>query len=352
MRALMVRLSQRRYWHARSDQLLNLWPGAALCAVIALAAVFVSGMHGGPPMLYGLLFGAAFHYQSHDPRTAAGVDICMRVVLRVGIGLLGARITIGQVAGLGWITGLLVIMAVASTLLCSLLAARWLRLSWHMGLLVGGATAICGAAAVLAIAAVLPRNRESERNAITAVVLATVLSTAAMLLYPLVSRALSLPPSWAGVFIGATIHDVAQVVVAGYSLGQEAGDTASIVKLLRVSLLVVVVMVIATACRRVPALVATGQPAGHSNPLPVPGFLLLFVLLVGVHSAGWVSPVIQSGLAEGSSACLMVGATALGMKMSFGGLARTGWRPAALMLITTLWLTVLVLAVIELSIYF
>ncbi len=350
MRALMVRLSQRRYWHARSEQLLHLWPGAALCAVTALAAVFVSSMHGGPPMLYGLLFGAAFHYQSHDARTAPGVDICMRVVLRIGIGLLGARITVGQVAGLGWITGLLVVVAVTSTVLCGLVAARWLRLSWSMGLLAGGATAICGAAAALAITAVLPRNKNSEYNTMTAVILATVLSTVAMLLYPLISRALSLPPTWAGVFIGATIHDVAQVVVAGYSLGQEAGDTASIVKLLRVSLLVVVVMVISMVCRRVPALAATGWPAGHAN-LPVPGFLLLFVLLVGIHSAGWMSPVIQSGLAEGSRACLMVGVTALGMKTSFGGLARTGWRPAALMLITTTWITVCVLAIIVLSIH-
>jgi uncharacterized integral membrane protein (TIGR00698 family) len=348
VRALMLRLSQGSFWHARSDHLVGLWPGVALCAVIALAAVFVSGMHGGPPMLYGLLMGAAFHYQSHDPRTAPGVDACMRVVLRLGIGLLGARITVGQIQSLGWATGLLVLLAVVSTVLCGVLVARWLRLSWSMGLLAGGATAICGAAAALAIAAVLPQDEHRERNTLSAVVLATVLSTVAMLLYPLVAGALALPPLWAGVFLGGTIHDVAQVVVAGYSLGQEAGDTASIVKLLRVSLLVAVVMGISVVVRRRPS-----ETAAVSSPrtfkLPVPGFLVLFVGLVGVHSAGWMSTSLQLSLAEGSRACLMVGVTALGMKTSFGGLARAGWRPSALMLVTTLWIALFVLGAIELA---
>jgi uncharacterized integral membrane protein (TIGR00698 family) len=348
VRALMLRLSQGRYWHARSDHLASLWPGVALCAVIALAAVFVSGMHGGPPMLYGLLMGAAFHYQSHDPRTAPGVDACMRVILRLGIGLLGARITVEQVQSLGWATGLIVALAVVTTVLCGVLVARWLRLSWSMGLLAGGATAICGAAAALAIAAVLPPDEHRERNTLSAVVLATVLSTVAMLLYPLVASALALPPLWAGVFLGGTIHDVAQVVVAGYSLGQEAGDTASIVKLLRVGLLVVVVMGISVMVRRRPSQTAAAPPTRKFN-LPVPGFLVLFVGLVGVHSAGWMSTSLQLSLGEGSRACLMVGVTALGMKTSLGGLAKAGWRPTALMLATTLWIALFVLGSIEVA---
>jgi len=335
-------------WHARSGHLASLWPGVALCAVIALAAVFVSGMHGGPPMLYGLLMGAAFHYQSHDPRTAPGVDACMRVVLRLGIGLLGARITVGQIQSLGWTTGLIVLLAVASTVLCGLLAARWLRLSWSMGLLAGGATAICGAAAALAIAAVLPPDEHRERCTLSAVVLATVLSTVAMLLYPLVASALALPPLWAGVFLGGTIHDVAQVVVAGYSLGQEAGDTASIVKLLRVGLLVVVVMAISVVVRKLPSQTTAMPPMRRFN-LPVPGFLVLFVGLVGVHSAGWMSSSLQLSLGEGSRACLMVGVTALGMKTSLGGLARIGWRPTLLMLSTSLWIALFVLVAIEVA---
>jgi uncharacterized integral membrane protein (TIGR00698 family) len=302
-------------------------------------------------MLYGLLMGAAFHYQSHDPRTAPGVDACMRVVLRLGIGLLGARITVDQIESLGWATGLIVVLAVVSTILCGVLVARWLRLSWSMGLLAGGATAICGAAAALAIAAVLPQDEQRERNTLSAVVLATVLSTVAMLLYPLIADALALPPLLAGVFLGGTIHDVAQVVVAGYSLGQEAGDTASIVKLLRVSLLVLVVLVISIVVGRLPSQALAKKTVGKFS-FPVPSFLVLFVILVGVHSAGWMPPFFQQNMAAGSSACLMAGVTALGMKTSFVGLARTGWRPAALMFVTTVWIALFVLGAIEALMYF
>lgn len=335
-------------WQARTDHLVRLWPGVALCVVIALAAALVSSKHGGPAMLYGLLMGAAFHHQSHDPRTAPGVDACMRVILRLGIGLLGARITVGQIQDLGWITGLIVLAAVISTVLCGLLVARMLRQSWSMGLLAGGATAICGAAAALAIAAVLPPDEHRERNTMSAVVLATVLSTVAMLVYPLIASALALPPQWAGLFIGGTIHDVAQVVVAGYSLGPETGDVASIVKLLRVALLVGVVAVVSMVINRLPSQAAS-LPARRKFKLPVPAFLLLFVGLVGVQSAGWMTAPLQLALGESSHACLMVGVTALGMKTSFGGLARAGWRPSALMLATTLWIALFVLGAIEVS---
>ena len=162
---------------------------------------------------------------------------------------------------------------------------------------------------------------------------------------------LSLPPLWAGVFLGGTIHDVAQVVVAGYSLGQEAGDTASIVKLLRVSLLVLVVLVISIVVGRLPSQAATKKATGKFS-LPVPSFLVLFVILVGVHSAGWMSPSLQQSMAATSRACLMVGVTALGMKTSFVGLARTGWRPAALMFITTVWIALFVLGAIEAVMHF
>ncbi|HEX5738847.1 MAG TPA: putative sulfate exporter family transporter [Hydrogenophaga sp.] len=335
-------------WHTRTDHLARLWPGVALCVVIALAAALVSNKHGGPAMLYSLLMGAAFHYQSHDPRTAPGVDACMRVILRLGIGLLGARITVDQIQDLGWITGLIVLTAVISTVLCGLLVARLLRQSWSMGLLAGGATAICGAAAALAIAAVLPHDEYRERNTMSAVVLATVLSTVAMLVYPLIASALALPPQWAGLFIGGTIHDVAQVVVAGYSLGPETGDVASIVKLLRVGLLVGVVAVIAMVVKRLPSQAASA-PTPRKFNLPVPAFLLLFIGLVGVQSAGWMVAPLQLALEESSHACLMVGVTALGMKTSLSGLARTGWRPSVLMLGTSLWIALFVLVAIEVA---
>lgn len=140
--------------------LLERWrarlPGAALCAVIALAATFVASAHGGPQFLYALLLGMALHPFSADARAAAGIDFCMKALLRVGVALLGARIAADQVIELGGQTAAMVVLAVASTIAIGVWLARLLRLPASFGVLSGGATAICGASAALAISAVLP----------------------------------------------------------------------------------------------------------------------------------------------------------------------------------------------------
>jgi uncharacterized integral membrane protein (TIGR00698 family) len=320
--------------------------GVATCVLIALAATFVATLHSGPPMLYALFFGTAFHYQSTEARTAPGIDFCSRTLLRWGVGLLGARITLEQIAGLGAVTAGVVVFAVLSTLLCARLLARALNLSWSLGLLAGGASAICGASAALAIAAVLPRERQgTEREVLVVVVMATLLSTLAMLFYPLIARSLQLPPSLAGLFIGGSIHDVAQVVVAGYSLNPAAGDAASVVKLFRVSLLVLVVLGVSLACGSWRA--QPSAPMLRRVGALVPGFLWLFVGLAALNSLGASTPALQAALGQGSRCCLMLGVAGLGVKTSFTHLARTGWRPAALMVITAGWLAgVLLVAVL------
>jgi uncharacterized integral membrane protein (TIGR00698 family) len=327
---------------APGQALRRVWPGWATCVLIALAASFVAALYQGPPMLYALLFGAALHCRSPEDRTAAGVEFCSRTLLRLGVGLLGARITWDQVAGLGWPTVLAVLAAVASTLACGWWGARALRLPWAVGVLAGGATAICGASAALAIGAVLPRAAQgetpNERHALIVAVMATLLSTAAMVAYPLVARQLQLSPAGAGLFIGGSIHDVAQVVVAGYSISPAAGDAASLVKLLRVSLLVAVVLGVSIACR------APATPAANlTRPVVlrvgalVPGFLWLFIALAVCNSLGWLQP-LQPRLIAGSHACLMLGVAGLGMKTSFPHLASAGWRLVLLMLATSAWL--------------
>jgi uncharacterized integral membrane protein (TIGR00698 family) len=331
------------FLEAPAQTLRRVWPGSATCVLIALAASFVAALHQGPPMLYALLFGTAFHYQSSEARTAPGVDFCSRTLLRLGVGLLGARITLEQVTGLGAVTVLTVLAAVASTLVCGWWGARLLRLPWTLGVLAGGATAICGASAALAIAAVLPRAKDGEtppeRHALIVVVMATLLSTVAMVVYPVIARQLQLAPAAAGLFIGGSIHDVAQVVVAGYAVSPAAGDAASVVKLLRVSLLVVVVLGLSIACRAAPSptLPAGSRPLLQRAQGLVPGFLWLFMALVALNSLGWLRP-LQETLNGVSRVCLMLGVAGLGMKTSFPHLASAGWRPALLMVVTGLWL--------------
>jgi uncharacterized integral membrane protein (TIGR00698 family) len=215
--------------------------GVVLCGVIALAATFVARVHGGPQFLYALLFGMALHGIGQEGRAARGIEFCSRFVLRLGVALLGARIAAEQVLALGWATAALVVAGVFSTIAGGAWLARRLGLTLEQGLVSGGATAICGASAALAISAVLPRSREQERFTLLVVVCVSTLSTLAMLVYPLGTTLLGWSAPQAGLFLGASIHDVAQVMGAAYLLGPTAGDTAVIVKLFRVGLLVVVV---------------------------------------------------------------------------------------------------------------
>jgi uncharacterized integral membrane protein (TIGR00698 family) len=327
-------------------QLQSWLPGSLLAGVIAIAATFVSVLHGGPQLLYALFFGVAFHYLSQEPRTKPGIEFCSRTVLRFGVGLLGARITATQIVGLGWTTALIVIAAVVSTIACGHLLARRLGLSRGQGILAGGSVAICGASAALALSAVLPREKDGDRFTLLVVVTVTALSTLAMVVYPLIARALGLSPQMAGLFLGGSIHDVAQVVGAGYTLGPVTGDYATIVKLFRVSMLAVVVVIVSAAfqgAREQANLAAEGKPAPQAL---VPWFLWMFVAMVAINSMGWIAADAQQALNALSRGCLVVAIAALGIKTSFMQLARAGWRPFALLAIETVWMAALVLAAI------
>ncbi|MDP3822490.1 MAG: putative sulfate exporter family transporter [Burkholderiales bacterium] len=333
-----------RAWHLGRRRA----PGTALAGVIALAATFVATLHGGPQLLYALLFGVTFNYLSQDARTRPGIEFAGRTVLRLGVALLGARITAAQIAELGWETALAVIAGVATTLLCGLAVGSLLGMSRAQRVLSGGAVGICGASAALAISAVLPPEKDGDRFTLMVVVSVTVLSTLAMIGYPLIARWLELPPALAGLFLGGTIHDVAQVVGAGYMLNAETGDIATIVKLFRVALLTVVVVIVSAAFKgaRERAQAASASGRTPARQALVPWFLWLFIGMVVLNSVGAFSPALQAGLSDFSRACLVVAITALGIKTSFAQLARAGWRPMALIIIETVWIAAFVLAVI------
>jgi uncharacterized integral membrane protein (TIGR00698 family) len=305
--------------------------------VIALAATFVSERYGGPQFLFALLFGIAFNFLSSDPRTRPGIEFAARGVLRFGVGLLGARITLEQIGALGAAPAILIVTAVAATILFGASLARLLERPLAEGVLTGGAVAICGASAALAISAVLPRNERSSRFTLLTVVGVTALSTLAMILYPAAVPLLGLDAAAAGLFLGGTIHDVAQVVGAGYMISPEAGVAATFVKLLRVALLVPVVMAVALLFRRRPGAVGVRVPL-------LPWFLVMFVILGAANSFGLVAPQAGDALASLSRWCLVAAIAALGVMTSFAELAALGWQPVILLASETLFLAVWIVA--------
>jgi uncharacterized integral membrane protein (TIGR00698 family) len=167
-----------------------------------------------------------------------------------------------------------------------------------------------------------------------------------MVVYPLIARAAGLSPHLAGLFLGGTIHDVAQVVGAGYTLGPEAGDYATIVKLFRVAMLAVVVVAVSAAFRGARQPAPGGRHAAPAVWSLVPWFLWMFVAMVALNSAGVVGEDVQRAAGWVSRGCLVVAIAALGMKTSFAQLARAGWRPFVLILAETLWMAAVVLGAI------
>ena len=308
-------------------------------ALVAMAAAFLGSHYKGSMLLFALLLGLALHFISDDKRCVAGIQFASSTVLRLGVALLGLRLTIDHVVTLGWQTVVALLVAVTLTIALGLMLARLFKVDSSLGLLIGGATAICGASAALAISSVLPKNAHLERDTTLTVVGVTTLSTIAMVVYPLITQWLGFDAVMAGKFIGATIHDVAQVVGAGYSLSPEAGDAATITKLMRVAFLMPVLVVISLVVRtRLAGAVGTGSAA--KTPL-LPWFTVAFVVLMLVNSTGWVPSAVQSGASNVSQAFLVLAIAGVGLKTSLQDVTQLGWRPVAMIFLVTLGLAFL-----------
>jgi uncharacterized integral membrane protein (TIGR00698 family) len=318
------------------DPLRAALPGLLLSATIALAVRFVSDRLGGPAMLYALLFGMAFNFLCEDERFASGIRVASRNILRIGVALLGLRITTGEVMELGWQVVALIVVSVVATVFIGGLIGRAGGLKSDQSILSSGAVAICGASAALAIASVLPAHKDQERNTILTVAGVTTLSTIAMVVYPVFVTYLQYDNATAGIFLGATIHDVAQVVGAGYIISDQSGEISTLVKLIRVACLVPVVLTISLLMRH-------GRSMASGNFPLLPWFLVAFVVLVIVNSLGWVPAEANAMLTPVSSWCLLTAVAALGVKTSLKALADVGPAPVGVMLIQTVFLAMFVI---------
>ncbi len=297
-------------------------PGLLVALVVAAAAEFVASAYGGPTMLIALLLGMSLNFLSRSADCAPGIRFTAKTLLRAGVALLGLRIAFDEVVALGLLTVELVVLAVLVTILAGVVLARLAGRGADFGTLVGGATAICGASAALALSSVLPRRPDSERQTVFAVVAVTTLSTVAMVLYPAFFRALGFDDQAIGILVGATIHDVAQVVGAGYAVSETAGDTATIVKLFRVALLFPVVLIVSFVFAR-----ASREAAAGARTLPVPLFVLAFVFFVAANSLGLVPAVVSEPAIAAGRWFLVAAVAAIGLSTSFQEIAKLGFAP-------------------------
>lgn len=309
------------------------YSGLALAVTIALCAGFLSEHYGAPVMLFALLVGMAFNFLADHPKCAGGITFASKSLLRMGVALLGFRLSIGDVTAQGWEPVAVIIALVALTLASGALLAPLFNRKIAFGILTGGATAICGASAALAISAVMPKRDNLERDTLFTVVAVTTLSTVAMVLYPLLFSVLGFNDEQAGFLIGATIHDVAQVVGAGFSISDEAGNVATLTKLQRVLLLPVVILAILIATRK-----SDGERVG------IPLFVVAFIVFMLINSTGLLPSAVVAFFVEASRWMLIIAIAALGVKTSLGAMVNLGGNHIALVVAQTVLLLVAAIA--------
>lgn len=331
-----------------ADTIRNYLPGTTVALIIAAAAHYISSRLGGPVMLYALLFGISLNFLSADEKCLPGIALASTTILRIGVALLGLQITWMEVASLGFSTIILVVSGVVLTITVGVGIGRFLKLERSFAFLSAGAVAICGASAALAISSVLPSDNSDkkglENNTLITVVGVTALSTMAMVAYPVIIEVLGLDNTTAGIFLGATIHDVAQVIGAGYMVSEETGEVAAIVKLLRVACLVPAVMTIGLIFRK--------QASSSGDKMPqapiVPLFLIGFVVCVAMNSMAIVPSGVVEFLADTSRWFLITAVAALGMKTSLEKFFSLGLSPVLALVAQTVFLATFVLAALTL----
>ena len=305
-------------------------PGVAMSAIVAaigyVAAPFVAHVAPIPNMVIALVVGIALNPIVARPAMQPGMAFCVRTVLRWAVALLGLRVGLADIAALGLETGALIVVSMLATLVSGFIFARWYGRGPGFGALVGVGTAVCGASATLAVSTVVPDYPGKRPDIAFVVVAVNALATLAMLVYPPLCILLGFDALTTGVMLGGTIHDVAQVVGAGYAVSVPVGNTAVIVKLFRVFLLLPVVLGVGWHFTRM------GQKHGEAR-VPVPVFAIVFLVLCALNSAVQLMPAllpayapIKSVLVEASTWGLLLAIGALGLGTSIKTIIGLGWR--------------------------
>ncbi|HXJ02676.1 MAG TPA: putative sulfate exporter family transporter [Micropepsaceae bacterium] len=333
-------------------RLPNLVPGVVLAGVVAIAstggAALLARVLPITAMVVALFIGIALNPVASRPVFKTGIGFCVRTVLRCGVALLGLRIAISDITSLGMETVVIVVVSMLITIASGFVFARAFGQKPGYGALIGIGTAICGASAALATSMVVPDYHGKQADVVFSVVALNSFATVAMVLYPPLCMWLGFDHQTTGIMLGATVHDVAQVVGAAYPVSETAGNTAVVVKLFRVFLLFPIVLATGWWFNR-------GAALGEGVKVPVPIFALVFIVLVVVNSfilnVAALAPsyvAVKPLFVDISNWALLVAIAALGLSTSVSVIASLGWRHLATVSASTLVILVLVVSALSL----
>lgn len=300
--------------------------GLALATGLALLAIALRQLPGlglFSPLILSVLLGILVKNTVGIPSVCQpGITFSLKRILRLAIILLGLRLSLGQLAQVGP-TGLLIVATtLGSTFIFTCWLGRQLGISQKLTQLIAAGTSICGASAVVATNTVVDGRDEDVAYAVTVV---TVFGTLSMLLYPVLSALLQLTPEAFGVWSGASIHEVAQVVAAAFQGGEISGEFATVAKLSRVLFLVPVMLTLAVTTVRSKR--ASGSSSLKLNQLPIPWFVFGFIVLMVLNSLNLFPEALRDGLIQSNKFLLAISLAAMGLETNLLKMKQTGLKP-------------------------
>lgn len=325
----------RHKWLAEA---VRLAPGIALACVLGLVAMGVGQAWPIPPVLVALALGVALSFLFDRPALAGGIEISARDLLRVGVALLGAKVTFGEIAAMSWAVPVIL----AAMALCFFLGAgigRMCGLAAPLASISAGAVSICGASAALAVSSAFPPRPNADAEAATVVAGVTVLGTLAMIAYPILAHLLGFDATETGVFLGASLHEVAQAVGAGFAVSDDVGHVATTAKLVRVAALAPLVLLVGWMV----AAKAPREPGAARPPL-LPWYLIAFIVLAALASLNLFDPRVAGAASQTSRFFLLTAIAALGLKTKPEKLIGAGPALISALVLQSLLLLGLVLA--------
>lgn len=325
----------------------TLAPGLALGAAVAAAAFALKALQlpaigSFSPLMLAILVGMLVRNTVGRPESArAGLAASLRTPLRLGIVLLGLQVTLGEILSIGWSGILILTFAVFGTFLFTIWLGDRLGVGRGLSTLIAAGTSVCGASAIVAANTVAHEPDESLAYALATV---TLFGTVAMFGYPLLAPLLPLATQGYGLWAGASVHEVAQVVAAGFAHSESGGEFATVAKLARVLLLAPLILLMGLWVRQL--LPESGGTARGRAPMP--WFVFGFLAMVLLAGSGWLAPQWQSGGAFVTQVLLAFALAAVGLETDLRKLVAQGWRPLALGAGATLFiaLTTLLLALV------
>jgi uncharacterized integral membrane protein (TIGR00698 family) len=302
-------------------------PGLVLAAALATAGFVIADLpwvkntlHVSALLLV-ILLGMAWRTLAPMPAaTVPGLRVAQRPVLRWAVAGLGFRLSLGELWRIGAPAMVVVVVSTGLALVFGWWLAGRLGVPRKLALLLGVGGAICGASAVVAADSVV-QSEPGEAPVALAVI--TLLGTVGIVLYPLLAHAAHMSEFVYGVWAGASLHEMAQVVAAAFAVSDEAARVATVVKLARIALLAPVVLWLAASLRR------HHEHAGRAHVTPVPWFLVLFLAFAVVNSTGVIPAPLLDAIRKADLWLLCVGMAGVGLQTGFHDVRAAGWRPVA-----------------------